>query len=188
MKGTIITILALLSASADAASITTLKRTSNWQLSYDERSCDLAATFGADSEQIFVMFSRYGPSDWFNLTVAGPIAKTSRLISDITVDFGPVENPRRVRGLNGTVGSLPSTSITNLRLDDAEFQEDESELPGIKEEDEAKVDTVRLILRAKRVVQLQLGSMAKPMLAIRNCTDGLMKLWGLNPEEQKKPS
>jgi hypothetical protein len=27
--------------------------------------------------------------------------------------------------------------------------------------------------------------MAKPMLAIRNCTDGLMKLWGLNPEEQK---
>lgn len=180
-----ILMLSLGNAVAESASIKSLDRTSNWFLSYDERSCDLAATFGKGADQIIAMFSRYGPSDGFVLTLSGAQFKTSGLSSDVTVDFGPIENPVRQRGLNGTVGTISSIIISGLRLDDAEPQDDNSQMPSISEDYERKVDTVTFVLPRKRVLKLHLSSMAKPMQTMRTCTDGLMKEWGFNPEEQK---
>lgn len=185
VRRVLIPLFLLMHFDANAASVTTIKRMSDWQLTYDERSCDLAAKFGAGNDEVIAMFSRYGPSDWFILTLAGQPVKTSSLTSEVEVDFGPIENPRRAQSLNGFTAGLPSVSISSLRLDDGEFDGEDTALPSMRGEDEVKINTVKLTLPGKRVIQLHLGSMAKPMAAIRNCTDGLMQLWGLNPDEQK---
>ncbi|MGI8942932.1 MAG: hypothetical protein ACR2FJ_01610 [Qipengyuania sp.] len=49
-----------------------LAPTSSWQLDFAEENCRLARTFGSADDIWIVYFTQHGPSESFELTLAGP--------------------------------------------------------------------------------------------------------------------
>jgi hypothetical protein len=109
---------ALASTSVEAKGPIELNRVGKWNVNYDEDSCHLTGVFGEGARQIIVRLTRFQPADLFTLELYGAPVRTSEPYSDLRVDFGPVENPHRVRTMNGKAGKIPFSNLGSLRLDD----------------------------------------------------------------------
>lgn len=173
-----------------------LKPTSAWHVDYADDRCRLARQFGAGDDLVYALFDRYGPTEYFRLTLAGMPVKTSIDQADATLRFGPTESEQKIMFYNGNLGTMPALIFANsIRVAPAaaaEFaaatknDDDEwIEFAPISEARQKAIKYLTLGKPLKRQITLETGSMRGPMVALDKCIDNLMATWGIDTEKHK---
>jgi len=202
MKHPIAGMLALLapvfSASAAAPSSTIeIAPTSDWTVNYANDSCRLSRTFGEGENAMSLSFDRFEPGDDFMLTVGG-YRLAGHKGDRTSLRFGP--------GVHGEIDGLdeaylsdltPALYVTSARLHDMPAAKlGAQEAPsGLARETAARmtrtqhqidpavedsIASLDVIAKGKPSLRLKLGSLGKPMAALRTCTDDLLANWGID--------
>lgn len=168
---------------AAAAEPISLAQDGPWVANFDDDSCQLIGRFGTGKTSIVAIFTRYQPSDGFDLALQGASLEREGSSSQIKLVFGPGLPEQEALATLGTLGSKPLMMFNALRLDRwarSPKLRDEAP-PAIYPEQEAAISTLTVRLGGKRNYRLELGSMGKPMATMRTCMDGLLKHWGYDP-------
>ena len=173
-----------------------LKPSSAWHVDYADDRCRLARQFGEGESQVVALLDRYGPDDFFRMTLTGKPMKTGVEKAEATVQFGPVEGPQQLYFLNGNIGDSPALVFASRarvgaasaaeQLAIKERQDDEwIELAPIGPEREAAVKYLSIGKPLRRVVVLETGSMRAPLAALNKCIDDLVTHWGVDVERHR---
>ncbi len=101
----------------------------------------------------------------------------------VSIDFGPTANPQKKVSLVGSAGDLPMAIYGSVRLDDWSASKEDEQPPAITPADEARVTYVTIKTPRGKYVKLLTGPMGATMLAMRRCTDNLVKSWNFDPAE-----
>ena len=167
---------------ADSAPVS-LPRDGAWLANYDDDSCQLLGKFGTGKSAISAIFTRYQPSEGFDLMLQGESLKRSGNTAKVKLAFGPGQ-PERVASADlGTLADKPLMMFSGQRLDSWTWPLDRKDItpPPVTPAQEAAVSTLTVGLGGSRSYRLELGSMGKPMATMRDCMDGLLKFWGYDP-------
>jgi Gram-negative bacterial TonB protein C-terminal len=173
-----------------------LKPSSAWHVDYADDRCRLARQFGEGEEQVFAFFDRYGPTEYFRLTVAGKPVKTSAEKAEVSVQFGPSEAEQKILFFNGKLGKQPALIFAgSMRIAPATASEfaaatksDDDDWIDFAPISEARQKAIRYLTVGKplrRAVTLETGSMRAPLVALDKCIDNLMTTWGIDTEKHK---
>lgn len=173
-----------------------LKPSSAWHVDYADDRCRLAREFGVGDEQTYLFFDRYGPNEYFRLTLAGKPVKTSVEKGDAELRFGPAEGEQKILFFNGYLGTVPALIIANnMRVApataaefDAATKSDDDEwidFAPIGEVRHKAIKYLKVGKPLKRPVTLETGSMRGPLVALDKCIDNLMTTWGIDTEKHK---
>ncbi|RYG89043.1 MAG: hypothetical protein EON58_19530 [Alphaproteobacteria bacterium] len=175
----------LVSIAAPASASLPLARSSPWDLSYDDRSCDLIGTFGSGSEAVTLTFSRYSPYDDFEMRISGQRFASDIVASLVTLDFGPAIKPVEVTTLNGRAGDQPMMILGAVDLQRANASSGEA--PTEAESGKYPLGDVRVVTINTKVssTTLQLGSLAGAATGLQQCVDRMVREWGLDPHQLK---
>lgn len=162
-----------------------LTRIGKWVLDYDAEACRLGGSFGTGKDEVVLRITRFQPGDNFSMELIGRRLDISPGGTKVSVDFGPIHNPRvydpiiatangvpMLIGLNGDLLGLPYPNPT------------EPEHPPITPQQEAAVTYVDIHQSARPPFRLELGAMDAPMRAMRACMDDLVRSWSLDPQVQ----
>jgi Gram-negative bacterial TonB protein C-terminal len=175
-----------------------LKPTSAWHVDYADDRCRLAREFGAGEEQTYLFFDRYGPTEYFRLTLAGKPVKTGADQADASVQFGPAEEEQQLLFLNGNLGKMPAlVFVSGARIaaltpaekqtrDTAKADEEWPDLAPISEDRKKAVRYLKIGKPLRRTVTLETGSMRGPFTALDKCVDELLTHWGIDVEKHKQ--
>lgn len=179
-----------------------LKPSSKWLMDYAPDSCRLMRVFGEGSDQITAQLIRYQPSDRLELNLIGKPLANLLDVSFAEVRFGDTGKFARVRAFPGGANDSPALFMA-VRLDNnpadgtpyemgkdlslesprrwvlADGENGQAVAPDL----ETRISTVTVEVRQRKIV-LQLGAMTKPMAALRQCSQDLIQLWGLDPHQQ----
>lgn len=178
--------LALLAGRALARDIE-LRPRGPWNLDYADERCTLAHALGTEETPAFIQFVRTSPGDSFRLQVIGKQFASVANLQEIRLRFGKDGPFVSQQAVTGKVRDLPVLFLTG-RLDNWMGREsgthgEPEPLPAISPEREAAISALQLVITG-RTITLELGSLGKPMAALRDCTASLVKSWGLDPVEQ----
>ena len=196
---TITAILAVAATPLQAKERTPLSPSTPWNIHYANDSCRLVRTFGKGDEAVSLVMDRFEPGDQFKLIFVGKSLKRRNdgSMLDGRLRFGPDADDQDVAVFTGTHGDLPALivhgplRIIPLTKDQEAAQEAawdagrEYILPPISEERKAQVRWLNLSRILTKDVVLETGSLAKPLAALETCSWDLLKVWGLDPEQQK---
>lgn len=175
----------------------TLKPSSAWHVDYAKDRCRIARVFADGNEKTFLFFDRYGPGEYFRLTVAGNPVQTSREKGDVAVQFGPSEKAQQLHFFNGTLDKMPALVFTSgARVappSDQEIAAIAQRAPGDEWIDLAPVSDARLKAISnisigaplRRTLVLETGPMRAAFRASDKCIDDLMTTWGIDVEKHK---
>lgn len=158
-----------------------LPRDGKWVMDYDTDACQLAASFGTGKDAVTFVLRRFEPTDRFYLDLISQSISLAQPADKVTIDFGPVTNPRRLTPSLGTYND--GTAILGIGTDllDREPAREGKTLPEITPEQEAAVTYVEVRQGVRQPLRLELGSMGAPMRAMRTCIDDLVRTWGFDP-------
>ncbi len=161
-----------------------LARDGPWVANYDDDSCQLLAKFGKDKASIIARFTRFQPSDGFDLALTGESLERPGPTSKVKLAFGPGQPEREAFAIVGTVSDKPLLIFNGQRLDGWErpFGRKDEPAPKVAPAQEAAVSALTVRLGGKRNYRLELGPMDKPMAAMRTCMDNLLTHWGYDPK------
>jgi hypothetical protein len=174
-----------------------LKPTSSWNIDYADDRCRLARQFGEGEQKVFAFFDRYGPDDFFKLTLAGKPMSTWAEKAEAAVQFGPAEAQQMLYFLKGTIADdMPALIFTSRarvapasaaeRLAIKQRDDDEwIELAPVSAEREAAIRYLSVGKPLRRAVILETGSLRAPMAALNKCIDNLVTHWGVDVEKHK---
>lgn len=201
MTSKFLALVAITSLSASAAAQSgkqplNLKPTSAWHVDYANDHCRLARQFGEGSEQVVLLLDRYGPDDFFRMTLTGKPMKTWLTRDGATIQFGPTESPQQLFFLNGNVGDKPALVFASRarvapaspaeQLAIKERDKDEwIELAPVGAEREAAIKYLSVGKPLRRAVVMETGSMHAPLKALNKCIDNLVTHWGIDVERHK---
>lgn len=172
-------------AMADEAT-ETLAPSSPWEINYDDDACHLASAFGEGDSQVIAVFSRYRPSDNFELRLYGTrFGGGSGAQIDVTTNFGSDDTDFRSSAFRGSHNDLPALIISSRFL--VEWPPG-TPPPTISPQQEASVRDLTIRMGSRQPFKLALGSMGPPMQAMRQCTEDLVRSWGFDPAEQARLS
>ena len=179
-----------------------LAPTSPWNINYDADSCRLGRVFGEGRDQVALYLERYAPAEGFALLVAGAPLDRLRYANKVVMRFGPGETEQEDGVVVGELGSLkPALVVSSITF----YGDDNPEASARKMNDEAGptppflswdelaereklhaagINWLGIDLPARRQLVLELGSMGKPMAALRDCTRELVTHWGLDAAKQ----
>ena len=163
-----------------------LARNGHWNVNYDQDSCSLLASFGSGRDEAVLAFSRFEPGNFVKLMIVGDAFSPRVQTGQLTIDFGPARNPHRVVTTNGWFGDKRFAMVAQpLRFDDREIAESPVPVPSppLTIEAETAVETLDVGAPGK-TYRFMLGPMGRTMAAMRQCTDTLVKSWGLDPAIQ----
>lgn len=171
-------------ARAAAPAPVSLARDGPWVANYDDDSCQLLAKFGMGSAGIIARFTRFQPSDSFDLALTGESLERPGPTAKVKLAFGPAQPEREAFAIVGTVSDKPLLIFNSQRLDGWErpFGRKDETPPAVTPAQEAAVSTLTVRLGGKRNYRLELGPMDKPMAAMRTCMDNLLTHWGYDPK------
>lgn len=179
---------------AHAAEPPALAPITPWNLDYGVENCALQRGFGTKEDPVVFRLMRYGPSKSFDIMVSGKALKPTH-VRTLSYEFEPEGTPFEVdHPLFGTGEDGVTTWQFSARFLSADEELQDEEVPGAEARAEwerrfqmraAEVRSVKFSRGIARPVNLNLGALAKPMVAIDDCIDDLMKLWGLDPAVQK---
>ncbi|MBL0923190.1 MAG: energy transducer TonB [Sphingomonadaceae bacterium] len=177
-----------------------LKPTSAWQVDYANDHCRLARQFGEGDDVVHATFDRYGPGEYFRLTLAGNPMRTAVQKADATVQFGPVEKEQQLYFFNGYLGKMPALVFASgarvappsdselLAIQNRGKDDEWIELAQISEERHKAIKYLTVGKPLRRAVTLETGSMRKPFAAMDSCIDNLVASWGVDVEKHKSLS
>lgn len=169
---------------AESAPIS-LARDGPWVANYDDDKCQLLAKFGTGDATIVARFTRFQPSDGFDLALTGESLKRAGTTSKVKLGFGPGPGEREAMADLGTFGNKPLMMFGGQRLDNRSVTTDgpAQSWPSLTPAQEAAVSTLTVRFGGARNYRPELGSMAGPMAAMRTCITDLLKHWGYDPQE-----
>jgi Gram-negative bacterial TonB protein C-terminal len=172
-----------------------LKPTSKWISDYQPDGCRLMRQFGEGEVKSLIVMSRFAPTDYFQLTLAGKPFK-SDAGGKVTLQFGSAEAEQAMDFFPGNFGEMPAIVMaTAMRI--APITKDEmkareklkptmySSLAPVGSEREKAVTFVKVAKPFRKPVVLELGKMDKPFAALSTCISDLVKSWGVDPESHK---
>lgn len=162
-----------------------LVRQGGWEINYDTDACNVFGVFGTGDQQTILGITRFGPGDRFDVGLIGRPLLSRDPQTPIELGYGtapPVWWP----GTAGrAAGKLPMIMISGQRLDGWYPAKADAQPPAITPALEASVRAITFKLRGGKRYQLETGSLAKPMEAMRACVKDLVKSWGYDPAVQE---
>ena len=168
-----------------------LAKTSKWEMQYNDDSCTLSAQFGTGKDSVLVVFNRYDPGDGFDFRLYGrALRHNGGLRMPIELAFGakPLQRFEALSAKATNAAKTPAVLISSARLDGWTFPKGQYDPalrpPTVTPEQEAAITSITFKRPGTGPIQLQTGSMAAPMQAMRNCTDDLLRHWGFDPAVQ----
>lgn len=191
------------SATPAAAETQVLDPSSSWTVDYGDEKCSLLRDFGRlDEDGLGLRIDSYGSLSSFRITLVGERIPRPRLklpVTQIRFALAADAELREMQALTGTVGEyrfvefplnfLPpepqSPQLTSASDVDRELVAEAAEARAPDPSFEAGVQSIMLELRRGQVLQLNTGSMASALTALRTCVDDLRKSWGLDPAQQR---
>lgn len=161
-----------------------LKASSNWLVNWADHSCVLARKFGPATSPVLLTMRAYEPGYSLEMIIAGKDISSFRDSKTFTISYGsgePIPISRHQAGTSGDFGpSIVFSGEMKSRIADKRADPDESRGPFPDIPFEKQLDRVSLVNSYKTVV-LETGPMAKALDTLRQCTDNLVKQWGLDP-------
>jgi hypothetical protein len=182
----IVAIVTLMSAATPAMARVQpeeLRPASDWNVDWQQTSCTLTRTFGTAENPFVLRFERTSPNDGFRLLLIGKRLQSVKFMSAFAVKFGDNEPQSYGDRLQTgkSYGDIPTVFIhSSLRKNDL-AQNGRS----ITSEMERAVHTIA-VDTSDHSIRVVTGPLDKPFAALRNCTDDLVKQWGLDPAVQAK--
>lgn len=193
----IITWLALVAwatpASAADEPVLVLEPTTDWVLDYAEERCSFYRTYGEGDNALTLRIDSFGSATDYRVLVMGPAVPDFDIpTSDMTVSFTPDTQARETQGLNGKAGEQPAVSFSAsflpyedpeifARMSRAKQTARMAEPKHPEPEFERQIRTMEMRFANGRSLRLNLGPMARPLAAMRDCLDNLQTSWGLDP-------
>jgi hypothetical protein len=183
-------------AAAAAPAPLILKPSSTWHVDYADERCRLARQFGDSKQTVLLFMDRFGPGEYFRLTLAGQLMKTSLEKGDADIQFGPSEQKQQIAFLYGNLGENPAlvfasstriaapTAAETLAKKNREKTEDVVIEP-ISEDRQKAVRYLTVGKPLRKSVTLETGSMRAPLAALDTCIDNLLTSWGVDVEKHK---
>lgn len=183
-------------AAAAAPAPLILKPTSAWQVDYADERCRLARQFGEGKQTALLLMDRFGPSEYFRLTIAGQVVKTFVEKGDADIQFGPREEEQKLSFLKGNLGKEPAlvfsdsariappSAAETLAMKNQKKTEDVVVEP-ISEDRQKAVRYLRVGKPLRKPVTLETGSMRAPLAAVDTCIENLLTSWGVDVERHK---
>jgi len=173
-----------------------LKPTSAWHVDYADERCRLARQFGGGEQTVLLFMDRFGPSEYFRLTLAGKLIKTNLEKGDAAIQFGPREEEQKLAFLKGNLGKDPALvfssssriappSAAELLAIRNRKNTEWIEVEPISEDRQKAVRYLRVGKPLRKPVALETGSMRAPSAALDTCIDNLLISWGVDVEKHK---
>ena len=163
-----------------------LEPVTDWYMEWDEDSCVLSRGFGDSKDMSVLRFERFSPGDQFQLLITSSSLRNLRQQDRPVIQFGSADAPVKLnRALVGKSEDGRATLfISGISLH-GEIDEKIAltSLSPITPEQEASIDKISVHARRKLVV-FETASLGKPFEAMRDCTKDLIKLWGLDWDQQ----
>ena len=129
----------------------------------------------------------YEPGYFLEMIIAGKEISSFQKSKTFTITYGsgePIPVNRHQAGISGDFGpSVVFSGEMKSRIVDERAEADDSRRPFPNVPFEKQLDHVSLANSFKTVV-LETGPMAKAFDTLRQCTDNLVKQWGLDPAIQ----
>lgn len=171
-------------ARAASAPPISLPKMGKWRMHYGDDTCQLATLFGSEKDNVILELRREQPGDMIDLHLYGKRLRSKDIKVPVELTFGSNGTPHLHDGTAMTNGSqkLPMIRLAGLRIDgSADQKHPAADLPPVTPAREAEITTIAFKVRAGKTYQLETGSMATPLAAMRTCTDDLIKGWGYDP-------
>ena len=173
-----------------------LKPTSAWQIDYADERCRLGRQFGEGKQTVLLIMDRFGPSEYFRLTIAGQVVKTFVEKGDADIQFGPSEEEQQLAFLKGNLGKEPALifsgsmriappSATELLAIKNREKTEGGVVEPISDDRQKAVRHLRVSKPLRKPVMLETGSMRAPLAALDTCIENLLTSWGLDVERHK---
>jgi hypothetical protein len=164
-----------------------LTASSPWQMDNGVDSCSLKRGFGTTDNPALLEIERLGPGDRFDATITGRAFDGVTGATHLTLKTGP--DAREPIADRFTAADAPiegGKSLTALIFSGTTFNgfAHDGQAPApVTPEHEAAITSL-IVSWGDKAVQLGTGSLGKAMAAMRECTDGLVRSWGLDPAQQ----
>jgi len=183
-------------AKAAAPAPLVLKPTSAWQVNYAEERYRLGRQFGDGKQSVILFMDRFSPSEYFRLTIAGKLIRTSVQKGDADIQFGPSEQEQQIAFLAGNLGKEPALIFSSsarvappsaselLAIKDRQKAE-WIVIQPISEDRQKAIRHLRIGKPLRKPLMLETGSMRGPLAALDTCIDNLLTSWGVDVEKHK---
>lgn len=174
----------------------TLKPSSAWHVDYAEDRCRLGRQFGVGEQQTLLFMDRYGPEEYFRLTVSGKLIEASSAAPKAKIQFGPSEAEQELEFLLGNLGNKPAFVFVNRarvappsasELDAINRQPEQAwaAVQPISDDRKKAIKFFRVGKPLGTEVILETGSMRAPLAALDSCIDNLLTTWGIDVAKHK---
>ena len=155
-----------------------LEPSGQWNLDYAEDKCALIRKFGDGETEVELHIEKSGVGPFYNLAVFGKPARKSA--GDVMqIAFGPAEGPSERSYLGGKTKSdgAPFVIMHGIHLAPVDRRADqgEFEVAEIGPDREKAITSLTLSRGLARPLELQIGSMAAPLNAMRTCVANLVQ-------------
>ncbi len=164
-----------------------LKGSSNWLVDWADHSCVLARKFGTADAPLWLSMRTYTPSYHFEMTIAGKAMSQLQPPKSFSIAYGtgsPIEIRRYQVGRIAEYGPALIFSGEMAVKDGDDSDEESREVRAYPDVPfEAQLDRIALTTTYRKLV-LNTGPMKKALDSLRQCTDNLVKGWGLDPAVQ----
>ena len=161
-----------------------LAPTSPWNVDWSETTCSLRRLFGTKEKESLLVMERYGPTDYFQLTIVSDEFKSYRQGETLWLKFGDGEKRRITTASPGKSGKGTATLFfTSQSLSQPIDTGPEPWVPQVTPATEAATKTISISYYGRERI-FAVGPMGKAFEALRKCTDNLVSTWGLDPKQQ----
>lgn len=174
-----------------------LAASSKWHVDFAEDRCRLARTFGSDDQQVTVFFDRFGPGEYFRMTLIGKPLKASEVDDKVLLQFGPKEQEQSISVARASMGDNRPALVTagDMRIIASEKKTETPakwETTWLPEEEKpidisrkAAVQYLRVGDQSKRPVILETGPLSQAFEVLDTCTNKLLTKWGIDVEKHR---
>ncbi|WFL78750.1 hypothetical protein P7228_06715 [Altererythrobacter arenosus] len=177
----------------EAGDTVVLQPSTPWVLDFADSGCRLNRYFGPPEYRHLLYFETSTPTDNPTLMVGGPSIKFLQPKQPVVVGFGDEWSPEKRQILWGEIKDIGSsfqlwTSFPNEAEKNGSSEKAKSdETLGIERIDlEATAKITQLTLsQAKSRIVLETGGMKQAFEALNQCSQDLIRHWGLNLEQHK---
>jgi len=180
---------------AKSESVLQLKPSSNWHMHYADDSCRIMRTFGEGRQKVAFYLERFEPGDNFSMLVAGRPFRSISKREYAFVRFGEGQVTTRLNFTNGSLPDFESAMIFGGTWFGAQPTDGDKISKPKTQKDvfsqifapdaESAIEWISVKRPNQKAVVLETGSMGRPMVAMRQCTDRLLTRWGVDIEKHR---
>lgn len=166
---------------------------SGWTLDFADERCSLIREFADGDDRIRLQIDSFGPAPGYHVMISGDLVVGSDAapITEFRVGYSPDTREReRMSMIFGRLGADKAVSFGPGFLPDVAAPPPAvaSATDGERGTFEDRVTSVTIQFRRGKPFRLETGSMAAPFTAMRQCVDGLLASWGIDPEQHRARS